>query len=70
MIAGSFFFRGATSVRVIGAYFPNGRAPAATNSPTKWRLHALREQVRTELVSHPELVLMGDFNITFDDADV
>ena len=71
VIAGSFSFGGATSVRVIGAYFPNGQAPGSDKFAYKmaW-LHALREQVRTELASHPELVLMGDFNITFDDADV
>ena len=26
--------------------------------------------MRTELAQHPKLVLMGDYNITFDDADV
>lgn len=59
------------TVRVIGAYFPNGQAPGSDKFAYKmdW-LHALREQVRTELASHPRLVLMGDYNITFDDADV
>jgi len=33
-------------------------------------LTALREWVRDEMSRHPELVLMGDFNITFDDLDV
>ena len=31
---------------------------------------ALREWVRTEMAAHPQLVLMGDYNITFDDLDV
>jgi exodeoxyribonuclease-3 len=33
-------------------------------------LKALRDWLRLELVKHPRLVLMGDYNITFDDADV
>ena len=58
-------------VRVIGAYFPNGQAPGTDKFEYKmfW-LKALREWVRTELAQHPKLVLMGDYNITFDDADV
>ena len=58
-------------VRVIGAYFPNGQAPGTDKFAYKMRwLDALREWVRTELAAHPQLVLMGDFNITFDDLDV
>jgi len=58
-------------VRVIGAYFPNGQAPGSDKFAYKMRwLHALHGWVREELAQHPQLVLMGDFNITFDDADV
>ncbi len=58
-------------VRVIGAYFPNGQAPGSDKFVYKMRwLEALREWVRAELVSHPNLVLLGDYNITFDDLDV
>ncbi len=58
-------------VRVIGAYFPNGQAPDSDKFVYKMRwLEALREWVRAEMASHPELVLMGDYNITFDDLDV
>lgn len=58
-------------VRVIGAYFPNGQEPGSDKFEYKlsW-LKGLRDWLRTELASHPKLVLMGDFNITFDDADV
>lgn len=58
-------------VRVIGAYFPNGQAPGSDKFAYKmaW-LTALREWVKTEMAAHPQLVLMGDYNITFDDADV
>jgi exodeoxyribonuclease III len=60
-----------SGVRVIGAYFPNGQAPDSDKFVYKMRwLEALREWVRAEMAAHPKLVLMGDFNITFDDADV
>jgi len=58
-------------VRVIGAYFPNGQAPGTDKFEYKmsW-LRALRDWLREELGSHPQLVVMGDYNITFDDLDV
>ncbi|TNF59691.1 MAG: exodeoxyribonuclease III [Burkholderiales bacterium] len=58
-------------IRVIGAYFPNGQEPGSEKFAYKMRwLDALREWVRGEMAAHPQLVLMGDYNITFDDADV
>ena len=61
----------ASGVRVIGAYFPNGQEPGSDKFEYKmaW-LKGLRDWVKAELVTHPNLVLMGDYNITFDDADV
>ncbi|NMM12022.1 MAG: exodeoxyribonuclease III [Rhodoferax sp.] len=58
-------------VRVIGGYFPNGQEPGSDKFEYKmaW-LKGLRDWVREELVKHPKLVLMGDYNITFDDIDV
>ena len=35
----------------------------------KW-LEALHHWVQQEMAVHPKLVLMGDYNITFDDLDV
>ena len=62
---------GEKAIRVVGAYFPNGQAPGSEKFAYKMRwLEALRAWVATELATHPRLVLMGDFNITFDDADV
>ncbi|MBK9440462.1 MAG: exodeoxyribonuclease III [Comamonadaceae bacterium] len=60
-----------THIRVIGAYFPNGQEPGSDKFDYKmaW-LKGLRDWVRTELQRYPNLVLMGDYNITFDDADV
>jgi exodeoxyribonuclease-3 len=58
-------------LRVIGAYFPNGQAPGTDKFDYKMHwLKALRGWVRTELEQHPRLVLLGDYNITLDDADV
>ena len=58
-------------VRVIGAYFPNGQAPGTDKFEYKMEwLTGLRRWLKTELEQHPQLVLMGDYNITFDDADV
>jgi exodeoxyribonuclease-3 len=58
-------------LRVIGAYFPNGQEPGSDKFEYKlaW-LQGLRAWLRSELQAHPKLVLMGDYNITFDDADV
>lgn len=59
------------ALRVIGAYFPNGQAPDSEKFVYKmaW-LDALRAWVATELQQHPQLVLMGDFNIAPEDRDV
>ncbi len=59
------------TVRVIGAYFPNGQAPDSEKFVYKmaW-LESLRAWVQAELQQHPELVLMGDFNIAPEDRDV
>ena len=59
------------SVRCIGAYFPNGQAPDSDKFVYKMRwLDALRVWVAGELAAHPQLVLMGDYNIAPDDRDV
>ena len=58
-------------VRVVGAYFPNGQAPDSDKFAYKmaW-LDALRGWLRDELARHPNLVLMGDYNIAPEDRDV
>ncbi len=60
-----------SSVRVVGGYFPNGQAPDSDKYVYKmgW-LRALQDWLRDELAHHPQLVLMGDFNIAPTDADV
>jgi exodeoxyribonuclease-3 len=58
-------------IRVICAYFPNGQEPGSEKFEYKMNwLQGLRAWVKQELLVHPKLVLMGDYNITFDDADV
>jgi exodeoxyribonuclease III len=58
-------------LRVIGAYFPNGQEPGSDKFAYKMRWQdALREWVRAELAAHPQLVLMGDFNVAPEDRDV
>ena len=59
------------SVRVVGAYFPNGQSPDSDKFVYKmaW-LNALQVFIKDELTRNEKLVLMGDFNITWDDLDV
>jgi exodeoxyribonuclease-3 len=58
-------------VRLVGGYFPNGQAPGSDKFAYKMRwLEALRSWLAQELRQHPQLVLMGDFNIAPEDADV
>ena len=59
------------TVRVIGAYFPNGQAPDSDKFVYKMRwLDALRDWVGSQMQQHPNLVLLGDYNITFDELDM
>lgn len=57
-------------VRVVNGYFVNGQAPGSDKFDYKMRwLDALRAWLQAELQAHPQLVLLGDFNITADDRD-
>ncbi len=58
-------------LRIVGAYVPNGQAPDSDKFQYKMRwLAALSDWLREELTAHPQLVLMGDFNIAPEDRDV
>ena len=61
----------AQRLRVICGYMPNGQAPGSDKFEYKlaW-FRALRDYLREQLAVHPHLLLMGDYNITFDDQDV
>lgn len=58
-------------VRLIDVYIPNGQALDSEKYPYKlsW-LAALTEWLKTELAAHPQLALLGDFNIAPEDRDV
>ncbi len=60
----------AGAVRLVNGYFVNGQAPGTDKFAYKmtW-LDALQRWLRTELAAHPQLVLVGDFNITLEDRD-
>lgn len=58
-------------LRVICIYVPNGQAIDSDKYPYKlgW-LAALTRLVEAELAAHPQLALLGDYNIAPTDADV
>jgi exodeoxyribonuclease-3 len=58
-------------VRVIDVYVPNGQAPGTDKFAYKLRwFAALRDYVAAELLRHPQLVVLGDFNVAPEDRDV
>jgi exodeoxyribonuclease-3 len=58
-------------LRVINLYVPNGQSPGSDKFQYKlgW-LRSLRDWLRAELAAHPQLVVLGDFNIAPEDRDV
>ena len=57
-------------IRVICAYIPNGQAVDSDKYQYKIRwLDALNAWLKTELISHPKLILLGDYNIAPEDRD-
>jgi exodeoxyribonuclease III len=58
------------NVRLVNGYFVNGQEPGSEKFAYKMQwLTALRDWLQSELAAHPQLVLVGDFNITLDDRD-
>ncbi|MBL8329528.1 MAG: exodeoxyribonuclease III [Rubrivivax sp.] len=58
-------------IRVVGGYFPNGQAPGSEKFAYKMQwLEGLHRWLTDEISRHPQLVLLGDFNIAPDDRDV
>jgi len=57
-------------LRVVNCYFVNGQAPGSEKFAYKmlW-LDALHNYLARELAAHPNLVLLGDFNVTPEDRD-
>jgi exodeoxyribonuclease-3 len=57
-------------LRIVCGYFPNGQALGSEKFAYKLRwLEALTAWLRAELLSHPAMVLAGDFNIAPEDRD-
>ena len=58
-------------VRIIDVYIPNGQTVDSDKYVYKlsW-LAALQAYLKTELAAHPNLVLLGDFNVAPEDSDV
>jgi len=58
-------------LRVVCAYMPNGQAVGTDKYDYKLRwLDALNRWLATELSAHPQLALLGDYNIAPEDRDV
>jgi exodeoxyribonuclease-3 len=58
-------------VRIVDLYVVNGQAVGSEKFEYKLRwLEAVRAWLAEELRAHPELVVLGDFNIAPDDRDV
>lgn len=61
----------AGDVRVVCAYVPNGSEVGSDKYAYKLRwLAALHDWLKEELVRHPRLALLGDYNIAPEDRDV
>lgn len=58
-------------VRLVCAYFPNGSEVGSEKYEYKLRwLRALTGWLKEELSAHPQLALLGDYNIAPEDRDV
>ncbi|VTU23682.1 exodeoxyribonuclease III [Variovorax sp. PBL-E5] len=57
-------------LRIVNGYFVNGQAPGSDKFAYKMNwLRALHDWLHGELAAHPQLVLLGDFNIAPEDRD-
>ncbi|MGE3347588.1 MAG: exodeoxyribonuclease III [Ramlibacter sp.] len=57
-------------LRLVNGYFVNGQEPGSEKFAYKMKwLDALHAWLREELAGHPQLALLGDFNITPEDRD-
>lgn len=57
-------------IRIVCAYIPNGQA--VDSEKYQYKMHwlaALTDWLKTELIAHPKLILLGDYNIAPEDRD-
>ncbi|MDN8613971.1 exodeoxyribonuclease III [Variovorax ginsengisoli] len=60
----------AGALRIVNGYFVNGQAPDSEKFVYKMKwLDGLHDWLRQELAAHPNLVLLGDFNVAPEDRD-
>jgi exodeoxyribonuclease-3 len=58
-------------VRVVSAYVPNGQAVGTEKYEYKLKwLRAFADWLRAELAAHPNLAVLGDYNVAPEDCDV
>jgi exodeoxyribonuclease-3 len=71
LLALSFDAAPADALRVVCGYFPNGQAVGSDKYAYKLRwLTALTDWLRGQVEQHPNLALLGDYNIAPEDRDV
>jgi exodeoxyribonuclease-3 len=64
-------FKNAQPLRFISAYVPNGSEVGSEKFAYKMNwLSALHDWLKAELFAHPQLAIVGDYNIAPDDRDV
>lgn len=57
-------------LRIVNGYFVNGQAPDSDKFAYKMKwLEGLHDWLEQELAAHPNLVLLGDFNVAPEDRD-
>jgi exodeoxyribonuclease-3 len=70
LLALSFDAAVGDALRVVCGYFPNGQAVGSDKYDYKLRwLAALTDWLRADLARHPQLALLGDYNIAPEDRD-
>lgn len=63
--------QGADAIRVVCVYVPNGQAVGSEKYEYKLKwLAACRSWLEQELISHPRLAVLGDYNVAPADEDV
>lgn len=58
-------------IRVVNLYVPNGQSVGSEKYAYKLRwLTALRDWLASEMAAHPDIIVLGDFNVAPEDRDV
>lgn len=58
-------------IRVVNLYVPNGQSVGSEKYAYKLRwLAALRDWLASEMAAHPDIIVLGDFNVAPEDRDV